>query len=193
MHESNGLARRGAARFAAACGGLGLAATLAGGPVVAGAEPEPAIPMETWESPALGLRLTPPLGWARQEGPAPGGLVMVPPGGAGQVALMSLPAPAPEHGSGGELGPLVDAAVASLRQRIEHFKLLARRDSRVAGLPAAEIYFRGKVGDKKFRWVQTLFLRRDHQVIVMYAAPDERFDQFLGDYDQILRSARALP
>lgn len=155
--------------------------------------PAPEFPLETWQSPALGLRLTPPRGWTVTAGPTAESVVMQPREGKAQIAFLSLALPG--AGEGAATGPaaLAEEAIASLKQRVEHFKLLEQHASAVAGLEAQEVYFRGKVGGEKFRWVQTLFVRNAQQVIVMYAAPEERFERHLGDYDQTLRSIRVVP
>jgi hypothetical protein len=186
-HESAVMAAcRATARLAVAVGAVGLGGT----PGVLAAEP-PAAPVEGWHSPSLGLRLLPPAGWAVGPGPSADSVLMQPRRGKGQISLLSLPLEGRTAEPG--VGDLVDAALASLKQRVTGFKLLERREAGVAKLPAEEIYFRGKVEGEKYRWVQTIFVRGSNQVVLMYTAPDETFSRFLGDYDQVVRSVRILP
>ena len=150
-------------------------------------------PVEGWHSLALGLRLVAPTGWSLAPGPSADSVLMVPSRGKGQIALLSLPLAATDAGAESSLDGLVDAALLSLKEKVDGFKLLERRAAGVAKLPAQEIYFRGKVERDKYRWIQTIFVHESKQVILMYTAPDDSFPQFLGDYDQVVRSVMILP
>jgi hypothetical protein len=150
-------------------------------------------PVEGWTSPTLGLRLLPPTGWSLRPGPSADSILLAPWRGKGQISLLSLPVAAAGAAPEPVLGELVDAALRSLKEKVAGFKLLERRDSLAGKLPAQEIYFRGKVEGQKYRWVQTIFMRGSRQVILMYTAPDETFPQFLGDYDQVVRSMVIVP
>jgi hypothetical protein len=146
-------------------------------------------PPETWSSPELGLRLTPPPYWQRMIAELPEPLVLSPPGRSGHVAILALPLP---PGSA-DLAALTDRAVSSLAENVRKFKLLSRREVEIDDQPASEIYFRGKIDKNEYRWVQTLFVWKDHQILLTYTAPAERYLHYLGDYDQILRSIRLRP
>ena len=177
-----------AARLALAVGTL----VLGGPPQSRATEPAPP-PVEGWHSATLGLRLLPPAGWTLAPGPSADSVLLRPRRGKGQISLLSLTLdPAGGRAEPG-LGDLVDAALASLKEKVTKFKLLERREAAVAKLPAEEIYFRGKVEGEKYRWVQTIFVCGSTQVVLMYTAPDETFPRFLGDYDQVVRSVRILP
>ena len=146
-------------------------------------------PPETWSSAELGLRLTPPLYWQRMTAELPEPLVLSPPGRSGHVAILALPLP---PGSA-DLARLTDRAVSSLDENIRKFKLLSRREVEIDDQPASEIYFRGKIDKNEYRWVQTLFVWKERQILLTYTAPAERYLHYLGDYDQILRSIRLRP
>ena len=147
---------------------------------------------ETWGSSELGLRITPPRGWTTVAN-TPLEAVMSPPVGRAKVAVFGLPAGGAGEDEPPDIDHVADGAIDSLRTSFRKFKLLGRRTMEVAGLPAREIYFRGRVEGEKFRFVQTILLHRDYQVIVMYMAPEEVYTRLLGDYDQLVRSVRALP
>jgi len=159
-------------------------------PPLAAADSTPT-PVEGWHSPALGLRLLPPAGWSLNPGPSADSILLAPRRGKAQIALLHLPLAGAAAETG--LDAVVDDAVASLKAKVAGFKLLVRRPATVANLPAQEIYFRGKAGGEKYRWVQTIFRRGPEQVILMYTAPDATFTDYLGDYDQVVRSLTVLP
>ena len=147
--------------------------------------------VETWSSAALGIRLTPPDGWATIGGDREA--VLSPPAGKSRVALFSLPVERTREDGATDMDRVADAAIASLDESFEKFKLLGRRTLEVAGQPAREIYFRARVDGERFRFVQTVLVHRDHRIYLMYMAPDAGYTHFLGDYDHIVRSIRLLP
>ena len=178
-----------------AAGRLGLVAAMLGlgGAADLRATDPAGAPVEGWHSPTLGLRLLPPAGWSLTPGPSTDSVLLAPRRGKGQIALLSLPLGAAGAAAEPGLDRIVDGALASLKEKVDGFKLLERRAAEVAKLPAQEIYFRGKVAREKYRWIQTIFVRESRQVILMYTAPDATFSQFLGDYDQVVRSMMVLP
>ena len=146
---------------------------------------------ESWSSRELGVRITPPRDWVVLS-PGPREAVLSPLVGRGKIALFSLPS------AGGEsedvdLDRVADDALASLEDSFKRFKLLGRRPVEVSGRPAREIYFRGQLEGERFRFVQTIVVHRQNQIILMYIAPDDAYNRFLGDYDQTVRSLRWLP
>ena len=151
-----------------------------------GEEPGP------WDAPDLGIRLSPPRGWSLAPGQGPGSLEMVPPDGGGKFAFLGLPLPEPADGPP-DLDALTAATIESLDQNIDKFKLMGQRELTVAGLPAREIYVRGKVAGEKIRWVHTLFVHRGHQVNLTYAAKVKVYMTHIADYDQLVRSVRLVP
>lgn len=169
-----------------------IALALEAEPTLGAADSSPS-PLEGWHSPALRLSLLPPAGWSLSPGPSVDSILFAPRRGKGQIALLELPFT--EAGTAAEpsLDGVVDAALISLKAKVASFKLLERRPAKVADVPAQEIYFRGKVEGEKYRWIQTIFLRGTRQVILMYTAPEATFTQFLGDYDQVVRSVVTLP
>lgn len=149
----------------------------------------PAEQIESWDIPGVGLRLTVPRDWSWMSDPDSGALLVTPPDGRGQLAVLSGTLPAVDDRSF-DLEQAADASLASLRKSVRKFKLLGRRDVEVADRRAVELYFQGRVEGEKFRWIQTLLVHAGHQVILMYAAPDDFYLNHLGDYDQLLRSVR---
>ena len=147
----------------------------------------------SWESSRLGIRLTPPRGWLISDVPSREDLTLIPAHGEGRVAVIGMPLDGGDSPAAPDLDSLTRSAIESLKTHIKGFKLLNNRPVEVAGLPAREIYFRGKISGTKHRWVQTLFVQRDEQIHVMYVAPAESFARHLPDYDQILRSIRRIP
>jgi len=161
---------------------------------LAGAVPAQKPPPGNWESSKLGIRLALPRGWQlAQETPDGRSAKFLPRVGEGQVALLGLPLEPDAEGRAPDLEALSRAAVRSLKESIKKFKLVSQRDLEVAGRPAREIFYRGKVSDKKVRWVQTLFVHRDWQIFVVYVAPEEAYLGNVPEYDQIVRSIRLIP
>ena len=151
-------------------------------------------PVETWKSEELGVRVSLPRGWSVSPDTTPEKLILIAPNGKGQLALIHIPTPAPEAGTATDLDSATDSTLASLKKSIDRFKLMGRREVEVDGEAARELFFRGRIEKKtKFQWVQTLFLRQERLVILMYTAPVENYVTFLGDYDQTVRSVRFVP
>ena len=92
-----------------------------------------------------------------------------------------------------DLHALTDKSLDAHRKSVDRFKLLNRHDVEVAGTPATEVYFRGKRSGKVYKWIQTMFVSRNHKVYVLYSAPTNLYLRCLGDYDQLVRSIRLLP
>jgi hypothetical protein len=103
-----------------------------------------------------------------------------------------LPAPA-DVGASPDLDALTEGSLAAHRNSVEKFKLLSRQEVQVDGQPAIEVYFKGKQAGKPYKWIQTLFVSREHKVYVLYSAPTNLYMRYLGDYDQLIRSIRLTP
>ena len=147
-----------------------------------------------WESSELGIRLALPRGWyVAQESPDGGNAKFLLPAGNGQVALLGLPLDPDAVDAPPDLEALSRAAIRSLKESIKKFKLMSQRDLEVAGLPAREIFYKGKVSDTKVRWIQTLFVHNGRQVFVVYVAPESAYLGNVPEYDQIVRSIRLTP
>jgi hypothetical protein len=150
--------------------------------------------METWQLKELGVRVSLPKAWSVSPESSTEKLVLIAPNGKGQLAVIHVPSGSAEDQPGADLDRVTDTTLESLKGSVDRFKLMSRRELEIDGHPARELFFRGRVEKKKkFHWVQTLFLRRDRLVILMYTAPEEHYITFLGDYDQTVRSVRFAP
>jgi hypothetical protein len=166
-----------------------ICALLISGNVGAGDETER--PPTTWSEKQAGIRLDLPRTWSMQ------GLPGIPPlmlrEGTGRAVMGVMVAPLPESDAPPDLQALTDKSLDAHRKSVDRFKLLNRHDAEVAGTPATEIYFRGKRAGEAYKWIQTMFVSRNHKVYVLYSAPTNLYLRYLGDYDQLVRSIRRLP
>ncbi len=161
---------------------------ISGSPSTAGeAEPRPT----TWSEKQAGIRLDLPRSWSMQSLPGIAPLMLQE--GTGRAVIGVMVAPLPESDTPPDLQALTDKSLDAHRKSVDRFKLLNRHDVEVAGTPATEVYFRGKRSGEAYKWIQTMFVSRNHKVYVLYTAPTNLYTQYLGDYDQLVRSIRLLP
>jgi len=145
----------------------------------------------TWTSKPAGVRLDLPRTWTMQSLPGVPPLILRE--GTGRAVMGVMVEPLPEGDTPPDLKELTDRSLEAHRKSVDRFKLLGREEVEVAGKPATEIYFRGKRSGEAYKWIQTMFMSRNHKVYVLYSAPTNLYLQYLGDYDQMVRSIRLMP
>ena len=148
-------------------------------------------PPTTWSEEQAGIRLDLPRTWSMQSPPGTPPLMLRE--GTGRAVMGVMVAPLPESDTPPDLQALTDKSLDTHRKSVDRFKLLNRHDVEVVGTPATEVYFRGKRSGEVYKWIQTMFVSRDHKVYVLYSAPANLYLRYLGDYDQLVRSIRFLP
>ncbi len=148
-------------------------------------------PPTTWSEKQAGIRLDLPRAWSMQSPPGVPPLMLRESTGRAVIGVMVVPLSASDTPP--DLEALTDKSLDTHRRSVDRFKLLNRHDVEVAGLPAIEVYFRGKRSREAYKWIQTMFVSRNHKVYVLYTAPANLYLGYLGDYDQLVRSIRLLP